>query len=59
MYWKTKSVSSFDDQYNRTEAISVVELIKFLKDYKLFFLTSKEEVQTLTRDVNVKLLNRQ
>jgi len=36
----------------------VVELIKFLKEYKLYFLTSNNEVQNLVRDINVKLLNK-
>ena len=38
--------------------MSVVELIKFLKDYKLYFLTSSDEVRSITRDINVKLMNK-
>ena len=36
----------------------MVEIIKFLKDYKMYFLTSNNEVQNLVRDINVKLLNK-
>ena len=35
-----------------------MEIIKFLKDYKLFFLTNNPEVQNLVRDVNVRILNK-
>ena len=56
--YSTRQSTSFNESKERKETISVVELIKFLKDYKLYFLTSNNEVQNLVRDVNVKLLNK-
>lgn len=53
-----KSMNNFEDNQNRKETIYAVEVIKFLKDYKLFFLTNNPEVQNLVRDVTVKLLNK-
>lgn len=38
--------------------MSAVELIQFLKDFKLFFLTNKDEVTNLVRDLNVKMLKK-
>lgn len=38
--YSIKSVRNFEDNQTRKETISVVEVIKFLKDYKLFFLTN-------------------
>jgi hypothetical protein len=54
----TKNVINFDQQAQRTETISNTELIKLLKDFKLFFLTDLSENQTLVRDVNVKILKK-
>ena len=56
--YSIKSVNRFEDNQLRKETISIVEIIKFLKDYKLFFLTNSNEIQLLVRDLNVKLLNR-
>ena len=56
--YSTRQSTSFNESKERKETFSVVELIKFLKDYKLYFLTSNNEVQNLVRDVNVKLLNK-
>ena len=56
--YSIKSMNNFEDNQTRKETINVVELIKFLKDYKLFFLTNSDEIRQLVRDVNVKLLNR-
>lgn len=53
-----KSINNFDDNLVRKETITLVEVIKFLRDYKLLFLTSNQEVQSLIRDVNVKILNK-
>lgn len=53
-----KTNYNFEDNKERTETLSVVELIQFLKDFKLFFLTNKDEVQNLVRDLNVKLLKK-
>ena len=36
----------------------MVELIKFLKEYKLYFLSSNNEIQNLVRDINVRLLGK-
>ena len=33
--------TKFEDNTDRNESLHVVELIQFLKDYKLFFLTNK------------------
>ena len=56
--YTTKAINNFEDRHERTETVSVVELIKFLKEYKLYFLTSNEDVKSLVREINVKLLDR-
>lgn len=38
--YSIKSMNNFEDNQQRKEQITIVELIKFLKDYKLFFLTN-------------------
>ena len=54
----TKNATNFDQQAQRTETISNTELVRLLKDYKLFFLTDLTENQLLVRDVNVKVLKK-
>ena len=56
--YSVKSVNNFEDNHTRKETIILVEIIKFLKDYKLFFLTSNPEIQSIIRDINVRLLNK-
>lgn len=56
--YTVKSMNNFDDNMARKETLNLVEVIKFLKDYKLFFLTNSNEVQNLIRDVNIKLINK-
>ena len=56
--YSIKSVNNFEDNHTRKETIILVEIIKFLKDYKLFFLTSNPEIQSIIRDINVRLLNK-
>ena len=56
--YAVKSLNNFEDNQNRKETIYLMEIIKFLKDYKLFFLTNNPEIQNLVRDINVKLLNK-
>jgi len=51
-------MNNFDDNMARKETLNLVEVIKFLKDYKLFFLTNSNEVQNLIRDINIKLINK-
>ena len=50
--------TKFEDNTKRNESLHIVELIQMLKDFKLFFLTSKEEVTNLVRDLNVKILKK-
>jgi len=38
--YTTRQNQTFNDNKERKETISVVELIKFLKEYKLYFLTT-------------------
>lgn len=40
--YSTKSNLNFEDNKQRNETLNVVEIIQFLKDYKFFFLTSKD-----------------
>jgi hypothetical protein len=40
--YTVKTNYNFEDNKERTETLSVVELIQFLKDFKLFFLTNKD-----------------
>lgn len=56
--YSTKSVNNFEDNQTRKETLNLVEAIKFLKDYKLLFLTNQYELMNLIRDINVKLLNK-
>lgn len=56
--YSVKSVNNFEDNQIRKETLNLVEAIKFLKDYKLLFLTNNNEVHNLIRDINVKLLNK-
>lgn len=54
----TKSVNNFDDNLMRKETLSSVELVKMLKDYNFMFLSSNNQVQSIVRDINVKILKR-
>ena len=48
----------FEDNHQRKEILTAVELFKLLKDYRLAFMTNQHEIIELVRDVNVKLLKR-
>ena len=56
--YSVKSTNNFDDNQQRKETITAVELIKLLKDYKLLFITNLQEIQGLVRDINVNILHR-
>lgn len=53
-----KNPTNFEENQTRKEIITSVELMKFLKDYKLGFLISNIEVQHLVREINLKIMNK-
>ena len=55
---KSHANVNFEDNKERNETLNIVEIIQLLKDYKFFFLTSKDEIMSLVRDINVKMLNK-
>lgn len=55
-----KNVSNFDQYNEKSQTISLGEMTKLLKDHNTFpNLISKEELQTLFRLVNTKILKKQ
>jgi hypothetical protein len=63
LYTGTRHVSHnvpelLEDHKKRKETLASMELIQFLKDYGKFYLTSHNEVASMVRDINVRLLNK-
>ena len=56
--YSVKQVSNFEENQNRKEIITAVELMKFMKDYRLHFFATNSEVQHLVREINVKIYNK-
>lgn len=49
---------AIEDNIRRKEILTAVELGKMLKDYRMFYMTSQPEINSMVRDINVKLLDR-
>lgn len=56
--YNSHSNERFEDNQQRKEILTAVELGKMLKDYRLAFLTNQPELNGLVRDINVKLLGK-
>lgn len=56
--YNSHSNEKFEDNTQRKELLTAVELGRMLKDYRLAFLTNQPELCALVRDINVKLLGR-
>jgi hypothetical protein len=56
--YNSHSNEKFEDNLQRKEILTAVELGRMLKDYRLAFFTSQPELCALVRDINVKLLGR-
>ena len=54
--FNSKNVTNFDQYNEKSQTISLGEMTKLLKDHNTFSnLISKDELQTLFKQVNVKL----
>ena len=56
--YSVKNVSNFQENQNRKEIITAVELMKFMKDYRLHFFANSHDVQHLVREINSKIYNK-